>query len=69
MFVFLFVVACVIFVSTITWLSYKLAQTRTHRPKLFAVVGFCLAFVPPVALVFIAFLAFKDETVDLKFDS
>lgn len=66
MFVFLFVVSCLVFISTITWLSYKLAETRTSRPKLYALVGLALSFVPPVALVFIAFLAFKEEPRELK---
>jgi hypothetical protein len=69
MFVFLFVVSCLVFISTITWLSYKLAETRTSRPKLYALAGFVLSFVPPVALVFIAFLAFKEEFGELKYNS
>lgn len=66
MFVFLFVVSCLVFISTITWLSYKLAETRTDKPSLFAIIGFCTSFIPPIALVFIAVLAFKEESQSLK---
>lgn len=67
MFVFLFVVSCIVFISTISWLSYKLAETRSKNPSVYAVIGFLLSFLPPVALIFIAALAFKDESKQIKF--
>ena len=68
MFIFLFVVSCIVFISTITWLSYKLALTRSSRPLMCGLIGLFLAFVPPAALAFIAFLAFKDESRPLKYN-
>ena len=61
MFAFLFIVACVVFISTITWLSYKLGETKTNSAKGSCALGFLLSFLPPLALVYIGLLAFKDD--------
>lgn len=61
MFGFLFAVSCLVFISTITWLSYKLSESKNLNPFLHGIIGFILAFIPPFALGFIAYLAFKDE--------
>lgn len=61
MFIFLFAVSCLVFMSTITWLSYQLAgQTRYSRLGC-AAVGFVLSLLPPLALGFIIYLAFSDK--------
>lgn len=57
---FLFICSCLVFISTITWLSYKLGETKTMNAKFSCVLGFFLAFLPPIALVYIGFLAFRD---------
>lgn len=61
MFVFLFVVSCLVFISTITWLSYQLSEAKNERPVTHASIGFVLSFCPPLALAFIAYLAFKED--------
>ena len=62
MFEFIFVVSCLVFVSTITWLSYKLGETKSMNAKVSSIIGFVLAFIPPLALFYIGFLAFKNES-------
>jgi hypothetical protein len=59
---FLFIVSCVVFVSTITWLSYKLGQTKTVNAKITCALGFILSFLPPLALLYVGFLAFRNDT-------
>lgn len=61
---FLFVFSCLVFISTITWLSYKLGETKAMNAKLSSVLGFILSFIPPLALFYIGFLAFKNESPD-----
>jgi len=61
MFIFLFVVSCLVFISTITWLSYQLGKPTGHNEVICASIGFLLSFIPPFALGYIIYLAFIDE--------
>lgn len=58
---FLFVLSCMVFITTITWLSYQLAEAKAMNPIGAGVIGFFLSLVPPIGLIFIAYLAFKKE--------
>ena len=64
MVVFIFVVSCLVFITTITWLSYKLGDTKTMNAKLSSFIGFLLAFIPPLAIFYIGFLAFRNDVPD-----
>jgi len=59
---FIFIFACLVFVSTITWLSYKLGQTKATNANLAGLFGFILSFIPPLALIYIGFLAFRNDS-------
>lgn len=61
---FLFVFSCLVFISTITWLSYKLGETKSMNAKMSSALGFFLSFIPPLALFYIGFLAFKNDSPD-----
>jgi hypothetical protein len=50
-----------LFVSTVTWLSYYLGQTKTENPVASGVIGFLLAFIPPLGLIYLIILSLKDE--------
>ena len=58
---FLFLASCIVFVCTITWLSFKLGETKTLNAKVSAVLGFVLSFIPPLALLYIGILAFRND--------
>ncbi|MFT4654883.1 MAG: hypothetical protein ACI82S_002543 [Patiriisocius sp.] len=57
---FIFIVSCLVFISTITWLSYKLGETKSMNAKTSCILGFFLSFLPPIALLYIGFLAFRE---------
>lgn len=61
---FIFIVSCLVFISTITWLSFKLGETNSMSARVSSCIGFVLAFVPPLALFYIGFLAFKNDSPD-----
>ncbi|RUO68751.1 hypothetical protein [Idiomarina ramblicola] len=42
-------------------LSYYLGKRKTQTPKLATLIGFILAFIPPLALIYIAVLVIKDD--------
>ncbi|MGB3724715.1 MAG: hypothetical protein WA981_03030 [Glaciecola sp.] len=65
MITFLFVVSCLIFITTITWLSYKLGEQKGLNANKYACIGFLLAFVPPFAVGFVGYLLFKDGDTSL----
>ena len=50
-----------LFLSTVTWLSYYLGQSKTENPKASATIGFMLSFLPPLALIYLIFLSLKAE--------
>ncbi|MEP1446215.1 MAG: hypothetical protein ABJK37_08910 [Paraglaciecola sp.] len=50
-----------LFVLTVTWLSYYLGRTKTENPIAAGVVGFLVSFVPPIALVYLVVLSLKEE--------
>lgn len=54
-------VAFLLFVAVVTWLSYSLGRTKTENPKAAGVVGFFLALIPPVGLIYLAILVLKEE--------
>ncbi|MFT6267966.1 MAG: hypothetical protein ACJAVV_000771 [Alphaproteobacteria bacterium] len=61
---FIFIVSCLVFITTITWLSYKLGDTKAMNAKFSCVLGFFLSFLPPIALFYIGFLAFREGAQD-----
>lgn len=62
MFVVLIAIAALVWISGVTWLSYKLGTTKTENAKMAGVIGFFLAFLPPLALIYLVVLLFKEET-------
>ena len=50
-----------IYVSAVTLVSYKLGLTKTENPKVAAIIGFFASFFPPLALIYLAVLLFKEE--------
>lgn len=55
------VVLCLLFVLTVTWLSYSLGRRKTKNPLASGVVGFLLSLVPPLGLIYLMMLFLKDE--------
>ncbi|GAA0369216.1 hypothetical protein GCM10009092_36840 [Bowmanella denitrificans] len=49
------------FVIVVTMCSYKLGKTKTENPRLAALIGLLVAFLPPLALIYLAILLFKDD--------
>jgi len=47
----------------ITFLSYKLAIRKTKSVELVSTIGFFLAFIPPLAIIFILVLVFKKDNI------
>lgn len=54
-------VGFVFYISSMTWLSYYLAKNKTENPKTSAILGFFLAFLPPIAFLYLIILSLKDE--------
>lgn len=49
------------FIVAVTTISYKLGLSKTENAKLAAGIGFLLSFLPPLALIYLAVLVFKEE--------
>ena len=49
------------FVATVTWLSYYLGTTKTENPITSAVIGFLLSLIPPLGLIYLVILSLKEE--------
>ncbi|MBU3004707.1 hypothetical protein [Paraglaciecola arctica] len=54
-------ITSLLFIATVTWLSYYLGRTKTDNPMAAGVVGFLVSFVPPVALIYLVILSLKEE--------
>ena len=50
-----------VFILLITLISYFLGKKKTTTPKMTTLIGFLLAFIPPLGLIYIAFLVLKDD--------
>lgn len=61
MWMIIIAVMCLLFVSTVTWLSYYLGRTKTENPVASGVIGFLLSFLPPFGLIYLIILSLKDE--------
>ena len=61
MWVMIIAIMCLLFISTVTWLSYHLGCTKTENPVASGVIGFLLSFIPPVGLIYLIILSLKDE--------
>ena len=61
MFSLILFVLGITFVVSVTAISYKLGQTKTENAKLAGIIGFLLSFLPPLALIYLAILVFKEE--------
>ena len=57
-FIFLFIIISVIITTSF---SYYLGKRKTQTPKIVTSIGFLLSFLQPFGLVFIAFLALKND--------
>ncbi|MCC2616235.1 hypothetical protein LJ739_08285 [Aestuariibacter halophilus] len=55
-------VVAVAFILFVTLTSYRLGVRKTENPRLTAMVGFVLSFFPPLALIYLAVLLFKEDT-------
>lgn len=53
----------IVWVMLITFLSYKLAIRKTKSVELVSTIGFFLAFIPPLAIIFILVLVFKKDNI------
>ncbi|GLX80438.1 hypothetical protein tinsulaeT_37780 [Thalassotalea insulae] len=61
MYVIFMPIVAILYLITVTVLSYRLGKTKTENPKMAAIIGFVLAFLPPLALIYLAVLLFKEE--------
>lgn len=61
MWVIIFSLLFLLFVSTVTWLSYYLGRTKTENPIATSVIGFLLSFIPPIGLIYLIILTLKEE--------
>jgi hypothetical protein len=61
MWIIMIAIMCLLFVSTVTWLSYYLGCSKTENPVASGVIGFLLSFVPPLGLIYLIILSLKDE--------
>lgn len=52
-------------VMLITFLSYKLAirKTKSKSVELVSTIGFFLAFIPPLAIIYLIVLALKKDII------
>jgi len=50
-----------IFIPIIVILSYYLGKRKTQTPKLATLIGLILAFIPPLALIYVAALVIKND--------
>ena len=50
-----------LFIAVVAWLSFYLGRTKTENPKVAAMIGGMLAFIPPLALVYLAMLTLKAD--------
>lgn len=55
------VIFAIIYFATIVYLSYHLGQHKTDNAKQAAVIGFFLAFLPPLALIYLVYLFLKED--------
>lgn len=53
--------SAILFIATITTLSYKLGLTRTDNARRTAIIGFFLSFLPPFALLYLVVLMMRDD--------
>ncbi len=49
------------FAGLMAGLSYLLGRTKTDNPRMAAMIGLLLSFIPPFALVYLVILALKEE--------
>ncbi|MCB1694175.1 MAG: hypothetical protein KDI19_15495 [Pseudomonadales bacterium] len=61
MFTLIPIVLFVLFALAMTWICYRLGQTKTENPGRAAAIGLVLSFVPPFALVYVLVLVLKEE--------
>ena len=61
MFALIIALVVIAFVLAVTLTSYKLGKTKTENPKLAAMTGFLLCFLPPLALIYLVVLLFKED--------
>ncbi|WND03587.1 hypothetical protein QGN29_04265 [Temperatibacter marinus] len=55
------ILTAIIYISTITYISYRLGMRKTEDANRAALIGFFLAFLPPFALIYLVILFFKEE--------
>ena len=53
--------AIVIYFALVVKISYQLGKTKTDNAKIAATIGGLLAFIPPLALIYLVVLALKPD--------
>lgn len=61
MWLFLIIGTYVIILLAVAALSYRLGQTKTENPRSACLIGFLLALLPPLGLIYLAVLALKED--------
>lgn len=62
MYLLLAITLVALYLTVVTMLSYKLGVNKTEDPKRAAIIGFLLAFLPPLAFIYLVFLLLKDDS-------
>lgn len=57
----LIVFVLIAYIATVTRLSYHLGLTKTDNAKRAALIGFIVSFLPPLALIYLVVLLFKED--------
>jgi hypothetical protein len=53
--------AFLLFATAVTLISYRLGLTKTDSARAAALIGLLLSFLPPLALIYLAFLSLKED--------
>jgi hypothetical protein len=51
----------ILWFASVTWLSFYLGKTKTENPKVAALIGFMLGFLPPLELIYLSVLTLKND--------
>lgn len=61
MYLLLVTVLVLVYLGVVTYLSRRLARHKTNDPNKATVIGFLLAFLPPLALIYLVVLLLKQD--------
>ncbi len=54
-------ITALFFISSMTYMSYKLGLSRTDDAKQAAIIGFLLSLIPPFVVVYLTVLLLKED--------